>query len=111
MENLNELYVTYFATFSLVAGTTLPFVIEWVNRVFELTTSAVKSIVSWAVPVVLMYAGWGLGHFFEGFLSELPYWHPLVYGAWAGLMANIEWTAVPWLKTAVTAFFEWLLKK
>lgn len=112
MENLQELYLTYFAAFSIVVGKTLPFVIEAVNRWLNLQTKRVKSIVSWVVPVLVMYAGWGLGHFFEGsFLVGLEAWHPLAYGAWAALLSNMEWNNVPWLKEAVNSFFTWLLTK
>ena len=109
---MNELYVAYFATFSIVFGTTLPWVIELFNRWFDLENKYLKHLVSWLVPVAIMYIGWGLGNFFDGsFLQDLPAWQPLAFGVWAGLMANFEWTNVPWLKDAINSFFDWLLKK
>ena len=109
---MNEIYLAYFASFSIVCGKTLPFIIEFLNRILKLTSRRVKSIVSWVVPVAIMYIGWVLGNFFDGsFLQELPAWKPAVYGAWAALLSNIEWNNVPWLKDAVNNFMDWLLKK
>lgn len=111
MGQIEIMYAAYFATFSVVLGTTLPFIIELINRWGKLEGKTTKSIVSWVVPVAIMYIGWGLGHLFEGFLSDLPAWHPLTFGVWAGLMANVEWKTVPWLKNAVNSLFDWLLDR
>lgn len=109
---MSDIYVAYFATFSVVAGTTFPFVTEAINRWFDLQGKVLKSIVSWVVPVAIMYVGWGLGNFFDGsFLQDLVWWKPAVFGAWAGLLSNVCWNDVPWLKDAVNNFFEWLLNK
>ena len=110
MDQLNELYLAYFVSFSIVIGKTLPFLIEAVIRWLSLEGKTIKSVTSWVVPVLVMYAGWGLGHLFEGsFLTGLEAWQPLAYAAWAALMANIEWKTVPWLKNAVNSLFDWLL--
>ncbi len=109
---MNEIYLAYFATFSVVMGTTLPWVTEFFNRILDLENKYLKHAVSWAVPVAIMYAGWFAGNFFDGsFLQDLVWWKPAGFGVWAGLMSNIEWNNVPWLKDAVNNFFDWLLSK
>lgn len=109
---MNEIYLAYFATFSVVMGTALPWVIELLNRLMTLENKYLKHFVSWTVPAAIMYAGWFGSNFFDGsFLQELAWWKPGIYGIWAGLMANIEWNNVPWLKDAVNNFFDWVLSK
>ena len=111
MEQLEVLFALYFATLSVVVGTTLPFAIELINRVFDFQKEITKSIVSWVIPVVVMYVAWGANQVFVGFLTDVPFWHPLVYGVWSALMANIEWNNVPWLKEVVNQTMDWLLKQ
>ncbi len=109
---MNEIYLAYFATFSVAMGTTLPWATEFFNRLFTLENKYLKHAVSWAVPVAIMYVGWFAGNFFEGsFLQNLAWWKPAVFGIWAGLVSNFEWNNVPWLKDAVNNFFDWLLSK
>lgn len=112
MESINDLFGEYFATFSVVAGITIPFLMEFLNRIFNIGSAIAKSILAWVVPVLIMYAGWGLANVLEGsFLQGLPYWHPALYGLWAALLANIEWKNILWLKEAVNGVMDWLLKK
>ena len=112
MEDFNALYMLYFATFSIFAGTTVPFIVQaWLEFV-KPKTAVWKSIWSWIVPLVLGIAGWGLGLVFDGgFLAGLVWWHALIYGAWAAVMANVAWDNVPWLKELVNQLFIWLLSK
>lgn len=109
---MEAIYLAYFATFSVVTGVTLPLVIEFLNQTVNITQKFWKSVVSWGVPVAIMYVGWAIGNFFDGsFLQSLPVWQPAVYGAWAGLMANVNWANVPWLKEMVNAVMAWLLNR
>ena len=112
MEQLTELYAVYFFTFSVFAGTTVPFIVKAWLEYWKPKTKLWKSIWSWIVPLVIGAAGWALGLIFqEGFLAGLVWWHALIYGAWAAFMGNIAWDNVPWLKELVNQFFVWLLNR
>ena len=112
MENLKEMYLLYFATFSVFSVTTMPFVVQAWLEYWKPKTKLWKSIWSWIVPVALAMAAWGVGLFFkEGFLADLLWYQAAIYGAWAAVMANVAWDNVPWLKVIVGQFFVWLLNK
>lgn len=108
MGEIELLYVAYFATFVIVAETTLPLVTEAFNRLFTLTNPTIKSITSWVIPVALMYFGWGVGHYLEGsFLVGLDWWHPAVLGGIAGSLSNLSWTSITWVKQLIN----WVLDR
>ncbi len=110
MEELELLYVAYFATFVVVSETTLPLITEFVNRVLTITDSITKSIVSWVIPLAIMYAGWGAGHFFEGsFLVGVEWYYPAIFGAVAGSISNFTWTSIPWVKAAINWLLNYLM--
>ena len=112
MEELKTLYMLYFAAFSVFAGTTVPFIVQAWLEFWKPETKVWKSIWSWIIPVTLGVAGWALGLIFQdGFLAGLVWWHALIYGAWAAVMANVAWDNVPWLKELVNQFFVWILSK
>lgn len=100
MENL-ELWLTSFIAFSTIG---MPFIIEFVfTKIHEPSSSTLKSIWSWLIPVILAYVVWGAGVWFDvGFLAEYETWYaPLGYGVASGFFANLGWENVPWLKTAI----------
>ena len=112
MGEIESLYVAYFATFVVVAETTLPLVTEAINKLLNLTNSTIKSIISWATPIAIMYFGWGLGHFMEGsFLVGLDWWHPLILGGSAGSLSNFSWTSIPWVKELINWILNQIIKK
>ena len=108
---MQEIYHAYFASFSIIMGTTLPFLMEAINNFFNLSSRTVKSIVSWTVPIVLLLAAWVMANFLDaGFLYHMPWYMALFYGAWAALMSNVCWNNVPWLKNIVVELFHRLEK-
>ncbi len=112
MEDLELLYVAYFATFVIVSETTLPLVTETINRLFTLTNKYVKSVVSWVVPLAIMYFGWGVGHIFEGsFLVGVAWYYPAIFGVLAGSISNFAWTSIPWIKAAISWLLDYLTSK
>ena len=112
METVNDLYVLYFTSFTVVSTTTLPMITEVVNRTFKLASSKVKSIVSWLVPFVVLYAGWFLGNIFEGsFLNDMLWWHVFLFAAYASTMSNVGWKNIGWLKTLIVELFNQFSKQ
>lgn len=112
MGELKELYMLYFAAFSVFSATTVPFVVKAWLAFWKPKTKVWTSIWSWIVPVVLGMAGWGLGLLLkDGFLANLVWYHAVLYGVWAAVMANIAWENVPWIKELVNQVFVWLLNK
>jgi len=115
MEELELLFVAYFATFIIVLEVTLPlvteFIIRIINKFVDELSSTAKSITSWVIPILLMYAGWGIGHFFEGsFLVGLAWWHPLVFGGFAATFSNLAWMNIPWVKRLANWLLSWFIE-
>jgi len=112
MEDLTALYMTYFAAFSVFAGTTVPIIVKAWLEFWKPKTKVWTSVWSWIVPLVIGVAGWALGLFFkEGFLANLAWHEAIIYGAWAAIMGNVAWDNVPWLKEVVNQLFVYLLNK
>lgn len=78
-------FETYMATLGGVAVLSV-FMTGFINGLFKVTSSTIRLVVSWVVPVVLTaLAGLILN---IGFLADVQWWLVLLYGFGAGLVAN-----------------------
>ncbi len=113
MDELQALYMSYFAAFSVMAGVTVPIVVKAWLEFWKPKTKVWRSIWSWIIPVAVGMVGWLLGVFIfkDGFLANLVWTDALIYGAWAAIMGNVAWDNVPWLKEIINQLFVYLLSK
>ena len=94
----------WISTFVVFATTGLPVITEFIyQQIAEPQTKFWKSFWSWLIPIILMYAVWLVGIWFEiGFLTDVTlWWVPAVYGATAGAFSNFSWMNIPWVKEFV----------
>jgi len=96
------LWIAKYGTFATVG---VPAVIELIfSKIYQPLNKTASSILTFVIALLSTFAVWLAGMWFDvGFLVDVTeYWHVIVYGLGAGLVANWTWVNIDWVKAIIT---------
>ncbi len=109
MENIFKDLVEWIATYGSFSVLAVPFFIElFFTYVHQPTSKVLNSVFTFLIAIACAFGVWVAGMWFDiGFLKDISiWWHVVLYGLGAGLVANWTWVNIDWVKAAI----EFILK-